>query len=173
MQTEPRSVFADFATCTCLAHRVTTFLAWESQLLDDWRLEEWLALCDEDIAYVIPATDCPEGTPQDSVVFINDDRGTLTGRVRRLQSRHAYREYPSSRTRRFLSNILVREGRDGLVEATAGLQVYRFRTRRTAVYVGRYDVTLVPTDDGFRFRRRCVTLDNETLDEHGAISIIL
>jgi len=40
-------------------------------------------------------------------------------------------------------------------------------------YVGRYDYTLVPTDDGFKIRYRRATLDQEALEEHGAISIIL
>jgi p-cumate 2,3-dioxygenase beta subunit len=161
------------AECTCLTHRVSTFLAREAWLLDNWRLDEWLALVTDDISYVVPATDCPDGEPDNSVVFINDDITLLRGRVERLKSRHAHREYPASRTRRMITNVLVDEAGDGSVHLTASFQVYRFRLRQTAVYVGCYEMTLVPDGESFKIRSRRATLDQEALDEHGAISIIL
>jgi p-cumate 2,3-dioxygenase beta subunit len=156
-----------------LTERVTSFLSWDAWLLDNWRLEEWLALVTDDISYVVPASDCPEGDPQNSVVFINDDFALLRGRITRLQSRHAHREFPTSRTRRFITNVLVDTGPENTVHVTASFQVYRFRSRQTAVYVGYYEMTLVPDGESFRIRSRKATLDQEALDEHGAISIIL
>lgn len=156
-----------------LTERVTTFLSWEAWLLDNWRLEEWMGLVTDDISYVVPASDCPDGDPQNSVVFINDDLTLLRGRITRLQSRHAHREFPTSRTRRFITNVLVDEGPEATVHVTASFQVYRFRSRQTAVYVGYYEMTLVPDGESFKIRSRKATLDQEALDEHGAISIIL
>jgi p-cumate 2,3-dioxygenase subunit beta len=156
-----------------LTERVTRFLNWEAWLLDNWRLEEWLALVTDDISYVVPAADCPEGDPQNSVVFINDDLTLLRGRITRLQSRHAHREFPTSRTRRFITNVLVDDGPEQTVHVTASFQVYRFRSRQTAVYVGYYEMTLVADGETFKIRSRKATLDQEALDEHGAISIIL
>jgi p-cumate 2,3-dioxygenase beta subunit len=167
------TAFAQIDRCACLTHRVSSFLAWEAWLLDNWRLEEWIALVTDDISYVVPAADCPDGDLQNSVVFINDDITLLRGRVTRLQSRHAHREFPTSRTRRFITNVLVDEQADGSVHATASFQVYRFRSRQTAVYVGYYEMTLVPDGESFKIRSRKATLDQEALDEHGAISIIL
>ncbi len=161
------------AGCDCLTHRVTTFLAREAWLLDNWRLDDWLELVTDDITYIVPAADAPQGDPDNSVVFINDDLTTLRGRVERLKSRHAHREYPASRTRRMISNVLVDEQDDGSVQLTASFQVYRFRLRQTAVYVGWYAMTLVPAGESFKIRSRRATLDQEALDEHGAISIIL
>lgn len=172
MQTQARQTFADFQQCACLVHQVESFLFWDAKLLDEWRLEEWLGLCDKGIEYIVPANDCPEGSPEDSVVFINDDFETLEGRIRRLQSRHAFREYPTSRTRRFISNVLV-QAHDDAIEVCASFQVYRFRLRRVAVYVGHYEMLLVPDGDSFKIRRRRAVLDQESLDEHGAVSIIL
>ena len=156
-----------------LTERVTRFLHWEAWLLDNWRLEEWLALVTDDISYVVPAADCPEGDPQNSVVFINDDLTLLRGRITRLQSRHAHREFPTSRTRRFITTVLVDDGPEHTVHVTASFQVYRFRSRQTAVYVGYYEMTLVADGETFKIRSRKATLDQEALDEHGAISIIL
>ena len=159
--------------CECLTHRVERFLAWDALLLDQWRLAEWLELFTEDARYVVPATDCPDADPENAVLFINDDIGTLRGRVRRLESRYAHREYPSSRTRRFISNVLVAEDATGLVAVSASFQVYRFRLRTTCVYVGAYDMRLEPHEQSFRIALRKATLDQEALDEHGAVSIIL
>ena len=156
-----------------LALRVTTFLAHEAWLLDNWRLDEWLGLLADDVRYAVPATDCPDGDADASVYFINDDLKMVQARVTRLKSRHAHREYPASRTRRFISNVLADERPDGTVHATASFQVYRFRNRETAVYVGFYTFTLVPDGATFKIAYRKATLDQEALDEHGAVSIIL
>lgn len=156
-----------------LSVRVTTFLAREAWLLDNWRLDDWLELIDEGIRYVVPSTDCPTGDADNSVVFINDDIALLRARVKRLQSRHAHREYPASRTRRFISNVLVDPQADGSVRLTASFQVHRFRRRESAAYVGWYEMTLVPHGDSFKIAYRKATLDQEALDEHGAVSIIL
>jgi p-cumate 2,3-dioxygenase beta subunit len=156
-----------------LSVRVTTFLAHEAWLLDNWRLDDWLALLTDDVRYAVPATDAPGGDADTSVYFINDDAHMVQARVTRLKSRHAYREYPASRTRRFISNVLAEEESGGAVHLTASFQVYRFRNREQAVYVGWYEMRLVPDGTSFKIAFRKATLDQEALDEHGAVSIIL
>jgi p-cumate 2,3-dioxygenase beta subunit len=152
---------------------VEEFLYREAALLDAWRLEEWLALFTPDARYVVPTTDLPEGDPRTDHVFVDDDHRRLQGRVTRLQSRHAHREYPTSRTRRLVTNVLVTDVQGDAVHATASFAVYRFRTGQVAPYIGRYDYILVQTEGGFRIRYRRATLDLETLRDHGAVSIIL
>jgi p-cumate 2,3-dioxygenase beta subunit len=44
-----------------LRQEVEDFLFREAELLDNWQLDEWLALFTEDARYVVPATDYPEG----------------------------------------------------------------------------------------------------------------
>ncbi|HEY7064900.1 MAG TPA: aromatic-ring-hydroxylating dioxygenase subunit beta [Chloroflexota bacterium] len=152
---------------------VEEFLYREALLLDAWRLEEWLALFTPDARYVVPTTDLPQGDPDTDHVFVDDGYRRLQGRVTRLLSRHAHREYPSSRTRRLITNVLVTAVRDDAIEATASFAVYRFRAGQGATYVGRYDYVLARTPDGLRIRYRRATLDQETLRDHGAVSIIL
>ena len=60
----------------------------------------------------MPTTDLPEADPMlhgDQLVFIDDDISRLRGRITRLQSRHAHREYPWSRTRRLITNVRITE----------------------------------------------------------------
>lgn len=155
-----------------LREEVEDFLYEEAALLDEWRLDEWFALFTEDAAYVVPPTDLPEADPEQDLVFINDDIVRLRSRVKRLKSRHAHREYPSSRTRRFISNVRVTETGDGDLAVTANALVYRFRSGESDPYVGHYQYTLRRVDGGFKISYRRAVLDHETLDRHGAVSII-
>lgn len=155
-----------------LQHEVEQLLYLEARLLDAWDLDAWLALYTPDARYVVPTTDLPGGDPRSDLVFIDDDRSRMEARVVRLQSRHAHREYPWSRTRRFISNVMV-TGVDGdEVEATASVAVWRFRAGDSAPYVGRYDVRLRRVDGCLRLCAKRAVLDHETLSDHGALSII-
>jgi p-cumate 2,3-dioxygenase beta subunit len=156
------------------SHReVEAFIFDEAALLDAWRLDEWLMLFTEDAQYVVPTTDLPEGDPRCDLVFIDDNLTRLQGRVTRLKSRHAHREYPSSRTRRHISNVRITSVTDGEVSVEASFIIYRFRGGSSEPFVGKYDYRLVRFDDRLKIRYRRATLDNETLREQGAVSIIL
>ena len=155
-----------------LQHEVEQLLYLEARLLDDWNLDEWLTLYTEDARYVVPTTDLPEGDPQSDLVFIDDDYSRMVARVVRLKSRHAHREYPWSRTRRFIGNVMV-TGTDGdEIEATASIAVWRFRAGESSPYVGRYDVRLRRVDGRLRLCYKRAILDLEELSDHGALSII-
>jgi p-cumate 2,3-dioxygenase beta subunit len=145
----------------------------EAALLDAWDLDAWLDLYTVDARYCVPSTDKPEGDPHHDLVIIDDNRERLESRVERLKSRHAHREYPSSRTRHLVSNVMI-ESEDGdRCRVTAGFMVWRFRGKRADYYVGRYDYELVGFDRSLRIRSKRATLDLVTLDEAGAVSIIL
>ena len=155
-----------------LQHEVEQLLYLEARLLDDWNLDAWLGLYTPDARYVVPTTDLPGGDPRRDLVFIDDDHDRMGARVLRLQGRHAYREYPWSRTRHFISNVMV-TGVDGdEIEATAAVAVWRFRAGESAAYVGRYDVRLRRVDGRLRLCGKRAILDHETLSAHGALSII-
>src|SRR4030095_2254068 len=85
----------------------------EAILLDAWRLEEWLPLFSPQERYMVAFTRHPQGghpahPARDAHhALIDDDFNRLKGRVTRLLSRHAHREYPASRTRHLVSNVLV------------------------------------------------------------------
>jgi p-cumate 2,3-dioxygenase beta subunit len=161
------------AALNALRPAVEDFLYYEAALLDEWRLDDWLALLTPDARYLVPTTDLPEGDPAHDLVFIDDDYTRLQGRVARLKSRHAHREYPWSRTRRLITNVRVTAAAGDEVQATAAFIVYRFRDNLAAPYVGHYEYTLVRAGDSFLIRHRRAILDQESLREHGSVSIIL
>ena len=155
-----------------LREQVEDFLFREAELLDDWRLDDWVSLFTEDGRYVVPTTDLPEGDPQRDLVFIDDDITRLRARAVRLNSRHAHREYPWSRTRRFVSNVRVDENGNGELSVTANVMVYRFRSGEGAPYVGSVHYVLRRNGQGFKIAYRRAVLDLEALSWHGAVSII-
>lgn len=151
---------------------VEQFLIDEAAILDDWRLDDWLALFTPDATYVVPSTDKPDGDPAVDLTLIDDDYLRLTWRVNRLKSRHAHREFPWSRTRRLVTNVRVLRADDDEVDVTASVLVHRFRHGRADLFVGRYLTTLARTPEGLRIRRRRAELDQERLSPNGALSMV-
>jgi p-cumate 2,3-dioxygenase beta subunit len=151
---------------------VEDFLYREAAILDEWRLDDWLELFDDEAEYIVPATDYPQGTQSDSLVLITDDIFRIRARVTRLNSRRAHREFPTSRTRRMISNVRIVEDRGEDLDIEANFLIYRIRKDANA-YVGRYLYTLVRSNGSFLIRKRRAELDLESLRPHGTVSIIL
>jgi p-cumate 2,3-dioxygenase beta subunit len=156
-----------------LQRDVEAFLFEEAALLDEWRLDEWLGLFTEDARYVVPATDAREADLSQTLSIINDDMARLRARVERLKSRHAHREFPWSRTRRLITNVRMTEVTEEEIRITASFLVYRIRSGYVDPFVGRYDYTLRRVGDILKVAYRKATLDLESLQPHGTISIIL
>jgi len=151
---------------------VEEFLFEEAAILDDWRMDDWLALFTEDATYVVPSTDVPNGDPSKDLTLIDDDYLRLTWRVNRLKSRHAHREFPYSRTRRAVTNVRILRCEGDEIEATASILISRFRHGEFDQFVGRHLTTLVRTPVGLRIRRRRAELDQERLSPNGALSMV-
>jgi p-cumate 2,3-dioxygenase beta subunit len=148
------------------------FLIDEAALLDEWRMEEWLALFTDDCHYVVPTTDKPDGDPKHDLMLIDDDHERLYWRVNRLKSRHAHREFPYSRTRRVVSNVRVLEHDEHGITVTSTLVVHRYRHGEQDQFVGSCTHELVRSPDGLRIKHRRAELDLERLTPNGAISMI-
>jgi p-cumate 2,3-dioxygenase beta subunit len=146
------------------------FLYREAALLDEWRLDDWLGLYAADCRYVVPATDLPDGDPRVTLGLIDDDHERLRGRVDRLKSAKAYREFPWSRVTRLISNVRVLDDEGHISSAFAA---YRYRKGDEQVLVGRYEHRLVEADGDYRIALKRIVLSAEALRPHGTLSIIL
>jgi p-cumate 2,3-dioxygenase beta subunit len=156
-----------------LAREVEDFIVQEAAMLDEWRLDDWLALFTEDARYVVPATDLPAADPKEALAIVNDDLARLRGRVERLKSRHAHREFPWSRTRRFITNVRVKEIIGEKILVNASFLVYRIRSGQVDPLIGSYAYTLRRVDGALKIAGRKAVLDLEALRPHGTLSIIL
>lgn len=156
-----------------LRHEIEDFLYAEAALLDEWRLDEWLALLTDDVTYIVPATDARDADPRTTLSIIADDAKRLRARAEQLLGKHVWAENPPSRTRRLITNVRIRREDATTIEATANFAVYRFRPDVAETYVGRYEYTLVRRADGLKIQIRKAILDLEALRPHGKLSIIL
>lgn len=152
---------------------VEDFLYEEAALLDDWRLQDWVALFTEDGRYVVPTNDLPDGDPERHLVHIDDDMTRLRARVHRLESRKAHREYPHARTSHQVTNVRVLSADDEHASVAAAFAVWRFRDGRDDHYVGRYSYLLRTVDGSLRIVLKRAVMDMTTLRPAGAVSIIL
>ena len=153
---------------------VAQFLYDEAALLDEWRLDEWLALFHPRAArYLIPSPEDFSDNP--ATTLVNDSMATLAGRVGRLKSKHAHAESPRSRTRRQIANVRVWQGPDDLLSRSA-FDVTRVRGGAVDRYVGVYEHQLLPNDNEdtpWLIGRRRVLIDHSIESAGGQVSILL
>lgn len=89
-----------------LRERCRALIEREARLLDQDRLEEWLALFAPECLYWVPGTP-GGGDPRREVAVAFDDRRQLENRIYRLRTGYAWSQVPASRTVRLVSNVEV------------------------------------------------------------------
>ena len=159
-----------------LVTAVAQFLYDEAALLDEWRLDEWLALFHPEAAkYLIPSPEDLSDDPATTLHLVNDSMTTLAGRIGRLKSKHAHAESPRSRTRRQIANVRVWQGPDDLLSRSV-FDVTRVRGGVVDRYVGTYEHQLLPSgneDTEWLIGRRRVLIDHSIESAGGQVSILL
>jgi p-cumate 2,3-dioxygenase subunit beta len=153
--------------------QIEDFLYEEAALLDEWRLEEWLALLTEDAAYYVPSTDVPDGDHRKDLFLVADDVTRIRSRVKQLLGRFAHAEHPHSRTRRQVGNVRIRKIEGEHIFITANFIVNRIRMEQVDTYIGRYEHILVQQEGRLKIRERRAILDLDSLRPQGKVSIIL
>ncbi len=160
------------ATCapgTPLYGEVVEFLYREADLLDTYRFSDWLDLFAEDIRYDMPVRTNQfraAGEGFQEMAFFDETFVSLKTRVKRLETEFAWAETPPSRTRHFVSNILVAPGEHAgelavrlnfMVTRTRSDQGYQFFTGR------REDALRHLPGGGFKIARRRILVDQTVL----------
>jgi p-cumate 2,3-dioxygenase subunit beta len=153
---------------------VEDFLYAEADLLDNWKLDDWLALLTDDAAYYVPPNDRPDADHHATLFTIADDIVRLRERVIRLKDPNCHAEYPPSRTRRLITNVRITgiEG-DGVIVA-ANFVVYRHRRGEPVrEFVGHYRHRLRRVGGVLKIAERRAILDAHELGPMGSVSFIL
>jgi p-cumate 2,3-dioxygenase subunit beta len=157
-----------------LHREVEDFLYMEAELLDAWRLEEWLGLFTEDCRYLVPPGDLPaDASPETTLFYIADNHVLLRERVRRLGKRTAHAEYPHSKTRHFISNVRVVSAEAGDVRVRCAFITHRSRAGVVDSFIGTSEYRLAREDGKLRIREKRCRLDFDNLYEQGRLSILL
>nr|WP_276508550.1 aromatic-ring-hydroxylating dioxygenase subunit beta [Modestobacter muralis] len=154
---------------------VEDFLYREAKLLDEQRYDEWLGLFTEDVRYWMPITETREVRQHRDHVpgewaLVEDDSRFLAKRMERLAGGLAHSEQPRSRTRRFISNVLVTPEADGDLVAESNFIVFQSRRANCEqFFVGSRRDRLVTFGESWKIAERTVLLDHRVLPR--AISI--
>jgi 3-phenylpropionate/cinnamic acid dioxygenase small subunit len=152
-----------------LEREVAQFFYREVELLDSNRLEEWLELLAEDIAYEMPLRMTRErGQPDitSQMGHFSEDRRSLELRVKRLGTDFGWAENPPSRTRRFISNIRVENTAKAIeVKAQSYFLLYRSRgnSPEADLISGERRDLLRKLDGGWKLASRLIISDQSVL----------
>jgi len=166
------SAAADRAGCrpgSVLYGEVLEFLYREAALLDNNRYSEWLALFTDDVLYEMPVRTTQylsQGAGFQSMSFFDDNIQSLRTRVRRLETDAAWAETPPSRTRHYVSNLLIEPGsRDDELLAATNFMITRTRGEQGyQMFTGRREDTLRRVDDdSLRIARRRILVDQTVI----------
>ena len=153
---------------------VEDFLYHEADLLDRWKLDDWLGLLTEDAAYYVPPNDKPDADHRFTLFTVADDIVRLRERIIRLKDPNCHAEFPPSRTRRMISNVRITGMEGELILAEANFAIFRHRRNEPVrEFVGRYRHKLKRTDDGLKIHERRAILDAEELGPMGSVSFLL
>ncbi|MEU3271077.1 3-phenylpropionate/cinnamic acid dioxygenase subunit beta [Saccharomonospora sp. NPDC006951] len=148
------------------------WLVEESYLLDAQHYDEWLDLLTDDIHYVMPVrVSTALGAGFDSapgMAHFDENKYSLSRRVARFATEHAWTEDPPSRLRHYVTNVrtFATEDADHLVVDSAVL-LYRSRgdVREAAIIsAGREDLLRRdPGGAGWLLARRTILVDDSVL----------
>ncbi len=150
------------------------FLYAEAALLDDWKLDDWLALFDETARYLVPAAGASDDAdPATTLFYVADDYHRLCERVKRLKKPTAHAEFPHSRCRRLISNVRLLGGSDGEFAVAANYVTYRTKMGSTQIYFGHHLYRLRKTVGGLRILKKTTFIDADDIRDQNKVSIIL
>jgi p-cumate 2,3-dioxygenase subunit beta len=154
--------------------RVEDLLFREADLLDRWRLDDWLALFTDDASYFVPPSDVDgdSANPDTSLFYVMDDRIRMRERVIRLGKIGAHSEWPRSKVRHLVSNTRVERAGE-LILSRSSFAVWRSKDVTTDVFIGHYLHEIVEQDGVLMIAKKTCVLDMEALRPHARISIIL
>jgi 3-phenylpropionate/cinnamic acid dioxygenase small subunit len=160
---------SDWRPGGALYGEVLEFLYREAELLDSNRYSDWLALFADDVSYEMPVRTTQylsQGPGFQTMEFFNDNMQSLRTRVRRLETDTAWAETPPSRTRHFVSNLLIAPGtRIDECLATTNFMITRTRGEQGyQLFTGRREDTLRRVGDAsFRIARRKILVDQTVI----------
>ena len=148
---------------------IQDFYAYEAELLDDRRWEQWVALFAPEAEYTAPIRVHRKSPAPDIIEELghfDDTKTSLELRAKRLRTDVAWAEDPPSHTRRLITNLRVRTGEvAGTLSVRTNFLLYRSRGDLGAfdLIVGeRFDV-LRREDENWLIARRRIIIDQSSM----------
>jgi 3-phenylpropionate/cinnamic acid dioxygenase small subunit len=148
---------------------VVSLLYREADALDNYRFDEWLSMLAPEIEYVMPVRTTQflvDGMGfNDGSTFFSDNLESLTTRVRRLETEFAWAETPPSRTRHFVSNVIVAHGDEATLDVRFSFMITRTRQDNGyQMFTGERQDRVRRGEDGqYLFARRVILPDQTVI----------
>ena len=142
------------------------FLFREARLLDEHRLDEWLALFTEDATYWVPL-ERGQKDPWNTSSIIFDDRTLLEIRVRQYKEPRAHARLPAARTCHQVGNVTILEADGGGLRIGSSLVLVEYRKERQRIFGAAVEHRLRRTPDGLRIAAKRVDLVNSEAELDG------
>ena len=140
-------------------HReIERFLFHEARLMDAHRLDEWLALWDDDATYWVPCND-DDIDPLRNVSVIYDRRGQLRNRIQRIKETLWLKEQ-APRLRRIVGNIEIESSSAEEIVVAASFILAQLHHHRQTIWAGSTTHKLIAQGDAFRIKYKKVILLN-------------
>lgn len=159
-----------------LMREVEDLLYSEADLLDERQYERWLELFTADVRYWMPLRKnvswrerSEDSSAEDEIGWVDDDKATLTKRVKQLLTGIHWAEEPISRVSHVITNIRMADKLDTLDDGESmtvkcHFLVYRNRLdTETDILVGRRDDTLRRVNGDLKIARRKIIIEQSTL----------
>jgi len=138
---------------------VEQFLYREARLLDEQRLEEWLALFTEDATYWVPLEQ-GQKDPVSTSSIIYDDRTLLELRVKQARHPRAHARLPLARTLHQVGNVVVSKEANGELTVHSTLVLVEFRAEKQRTWGALVEHRLRPEGASYRIARKRIDLVN-------------
>jgi 3-phenylpropionate/cinnamic acid dioxygenase small subunit len=138
------------------------FVVHEATLLDERRLDEWLALFTDDGRYWIPLQGAAQRSDTDHNSIALEDRLLLSLRIERLKNPRAHSQHPASHCQHVLQRPqVIDETPQGEVRLRTPFLYVEARGNQQLMLTGTCVHRLVPLGDGaWRIREKRVNLLN-------------
>jgi 3-phenylpropionate/cinnamic acid dioxygenase small subunit len=159
-----------------LMREIEDFVYAEADLLDERHYMAWLDLFTEDVRYWMPLRKnvasenlAKETTAEDDIAWIDDDKATLTKRVKQLLTGVHWAEEPVSRVSHVVTNVRLAEKATAIAEgasATVKCRFFVYRNRletETDLLVGRREDVLRRVGGALKIARRKILIEQSTL----------
>lgn len=154
-----------------IQYELEQWLYHEAALLDNISFDEWFDLMHSSLKYQMPVRINKEGTERPdystSMFTFNDDIELLKLRVDRLKTDYAWAEIPPSRTRRFVSNVSVKQyEKEKSATVTNYLLIYRSRSTdiHHDLISGERQDEFIYEDGKWKLSKRVFIVDQSTMD---------
>ncbi len=153
---------------------VQAFLVMEARLLDDQHLHQWLALFADDVRYWMPIITNRTGrdlgkerTAPGELAHFEENKTSLTNRVRRLDTGMAWAETPPSRVRHLVTNIEVMARlNESEISVRSNFLIYRSHLEYdTELFAGMRDDVLRRAGAGWQIAQRTIILDQSVVTQ--------